>query len=112
MTRYETTVDGGEGSDTFYASTYADHFIGGGGADTFYNNAPAPGVSSKVIFNGGAGDDVYYLTSGRGGVDVIESSGLDTIISLRATGASDGIENVAITGSLAATLPETASQMV
>jgi len=77
------TLDGGDGNDALAGGNDNDILIGGKGADQLWgeigNDYLIGGASSDTLV-GGAGDDTYVFSLGDGADNLVDFSGINTIV--------------------------------
>lgn len=100
---YSTWGEGGLGNDRLYAdATRGSQFWGQDGADTFY----ADGLAGPSMFDGGAGNDIYYLVGGDAqtveavnqGYDIVRTDRNHTLEANIEGGQQQGATNVSLNG--------------
>lgn len=67
------TLDGGNGNDTIYGSSFHDNLIGGAGNDVIF------GLGGGDVMSGGMGDDTYFVYSAGDIVHENPGEGFDTV---------------------------------
>lgn len=92
----EGSIWGGPGADVIRTTGVRGTMSGGPGADVFH----IAGDAGSAVFDGGAGDDRYIVSPGRGCVSVFErdGDGVDQVTTARCVANAVGVERLVLTG--------------